>query len=754
MGAPLILCSFCQFRPVQAGSSFCCEACGTLAGLEEHPDQKNLLKPEDFDLAKNFGLMEGNLISFECQVEPLACEACLMGLARVPQMLPGLFDFQWNRDQSILKFQFAKGTEFPSHVFQFLQKLGLQPRWQKAGDSLADGKFHRTRVMRLALTAALAGNMMLFSIPIYAGLAGSLQTAFEWIQFFLFLPVVFFSARPFFQSAWVSLRLRQLNVDLPLTVAFLAGSGFSALSLFSGKHEIYFDSLAGFIFLILWSRFLMENSLAKHLKTPTLDHFFEKPLFAIQRKDQSHLLPWKHLEVGDLLTLSIGDRLPADGVLVTSSAEFESAWMNGESKPFLRLQGSEIQAGLKLVSNAATIRITQTPEQTDFARIIENLKAAPEKIRESAEAKIGSVLVLGCFCAIFLLFLFGAHLGLSEIIRRSIALLIVACPCAISFAAPLARARGGQIALRNGFWIRDPQIWKNLAAPKKIAFDKTGTLTTGKLSLATNSPLLDQRWKQIILSLENISRHPVAEALRKTWGTLPLLEVSGAKEIPGRGVEGTIQGAFYEVRGFPSPDGHLKVALYQNGNPMTELEFQDSGRAGISKSLGNLRKKYHLYLISGDTNERVHSFAHNFGFEPHRVWGGLLPHEKKAKLEEVQPDIYVGDGTNDLLAMKRAPVSVAMHGASLEAQAASDVLMLQPDVGHFETLFSLAREVGTLIRRNLALALFYNLAAGSAALLGYIQPLEAAILMPVASLVLLFSTLAGTKRLHQIGSKK
>ena len=753
MGA-LQLCSFCQFRTVQFGSPFCCEACQALATIEKNPPAQSHSYPEDPELITNFGAAQGTLISFECQVEPLACEACLAGLARLPKILPGLIDLQWNRQQSILQFKFLKGAEFPSQVFSFLQKLRLHPRWQKSGTGSKNLLAQRKKTLRLAITAALAGNMMLFSIPIYAGLAGSLQSLFEWIQFLLFIPVLLFSAQPFYQNAWLSFRLKHLSVDIPLAVAFLTGSFFSIFSLIKGQHEIYFDSLAGFIFLILWSRSLLENSLARHLQAPSLDQFFSKPLFLIIREGQNYLLPWQEIRVGDVLSLESGDRLPASGRLLDSSAEFEAAWMTGEAKPFLRLQNSEIQAGTHLISRSVSIQITEAPNDTDFARIINSLSEAPEKIRESSEGLIGSLLVISCFASIFLLFIFAQSLGLSEILKRSVALLIVACPCAVSFAAPLARARGSKIALRNGFWMRDPQAWKHLTSPQKIAFDKTGTLTSGLLSLAPHSPLLDKRWKQIILSLENASRHPVAEALRKSWGQLPMLEVSDLKEIPGRGVEGTIEGSFYEIRSFSSGNDLLKVALYQNGQVMTELEFVDSSRPQMAKSLKALAQKYHLYVISGDSKERVDAFARDFGFPANKAWGDLLPEEKKEKLIEIKPDLYVGDGTNDLLALKKASVSVAMHGASLEAQAASDILMLHPHLEQFETLFALAREVAKLIRRNFALALFYNLAAGAAALLGFIQPFEAAVLMPIASLTLLSSTLIGTKKLKAIGRKK
>lgn len=745
-----ILCIFCGVAPSRAGDLYCCDGCGVLHRLETGTETAETpLTPEDATFIRTFGQDEGSTFLFECYVDPLACEACLQGLTRLQTLVPQVRDLQWNRTSSVLGFRFLKEDARPARVFAVLESLHLSPRW-KSGGEIAPARAQRDRTLRLGVTAALAGNLMLFSVPIYAGLAGSLQTLFEYIQSLIFLPVLVWSALPIFRTALASLRLRQLSVDLPLTIAFLAGAGFSYLSLFRGGHDIYFDSLAGFLLLILWSRSLLESSLVKYLESPTLERFFETPVFHVQRGGEPFWLSWKELRPGDEIELKIGDRVPTDGVLMSDAAQIENAWMTGEKAPLWRLRGATVQAGVRLLSKEARLKVEKPAEDSEFARLLRRIGPASEKIAARFEARLGSALVIACFAAIAALFLFAGTLGFDELARRGVSLLIVACPCAVSFAAPLARAKASQIAFKHGFWVRNPAAWDRLLGLRRIAFDKTGTLTGGLFAMSPQSPMIDRHWKQVILTLENVSQHPIAESLRRAWGALPLLPIEDAREIPGRGVQGKIGGALYEIRGTEDAGGLLELALHRDGDLVAHLVLQDEAGPTTEKALRRLRLHYELFIVSGDRRSRVDAFGERYGFEKSRLFGGLTPDEKVRVLSEIQPDVYIGDGTNDIPALRSAPVSITVQAASLEARAASDVLMLAGDLARCEDLFAIAEATRRLNRRNLAFALSYNLLAGAAACAGLIQPLLAAVLMPVSSFVLLASTLRGTKELRRL----
>lgn len=748
METALATCAYCKTAFPLAGSLYCCEGCESLAGLTGERELP-AADAEDARLARDYGKKIGDRVEFTCAVEPFACEACLQALAKLPENFPAVQELEWNRSQSVLRFQFAANETLPSALFELLRRLKLQPRWVEPGETLEQDRLSRARLIRAGVTGALAGNIMMFAVPIYGGLEGALRVTFEWIQAALFLPVFFWCALPIFRAAAMSARLKHLSVDTPLAFAFVMGAVFSYVELLAGGHNIYFDSLAGFLFLILASRYVLEKSLANHLRAPKLGELFETPHFSVVRGGTECFLPWHALRAGDEVTLAAGDRLPVDASLCSRSAEFDSSWMTGEAAPVLRLKGSPLQAGTRLVSKSAVIQATSDARSTDFARIVERLATGDEKLENGIEARVGSALVLACLMLIAGMALLAPQLGIAEIFRRGLALLIVACPCAISFAAPLARARATRIARSVGFWVKRPHVWSRLARPEKIAFDKTGTLTEGNLSIAPHSPMMDVRWKQIILSLENISAHPVAESLRRSWGPLGLYPVEKAREIPGEGVEGVIEGQFYEFKKDPGAADDLRLVLRRNGLRLTEIELQDQVRAGTKTAFENLGRNHRLYIVSGDNDERVRAFAESVRVPPDRASGALKPEEKARVLDEIKPDLYFGDGTNDVPALKRAPVSFATGGAALEAKAAADVLMLDANLAQLPRLFEIGRETESLIHRNFAIALAYNVAAGAAAVLGFVHPLVAALLMPTISLLLAASTLWGTRGLRR-----
>lgn len=744
------LCEYCRVAVARAADPYCCDGCRTLAGISGPSRTKStpsLDLLEERRLTEHFGRTQGEVVSFECHVDALACEACLQGLARLENHVPGLGDLRWDRNRSVLSFSFPREQEQPGHLGRILESMSLNPRWLRAGEQPVQ---NRTAVLRLGLTGAFAANIMLFAVPIYTGVTGTLQTVFEWLQLLVFLPVVFWSAIPIYRTAWVSLRMRHLSVDLPLALAFILGSIFSFASLAQGGHDLYFDSLSGFLFLILWSRSLLEKSLSKALATPDLGQFFEKPLFDVRRNDTPERLPWDRIAVGDELILNAGDRLPADAMLLSPSAEVETAWMTGERTPRLRLHGALMQAGTRLLSNEARMRVVKIAEESDFAKLLKSIHVAGDKLGADLEGRLASGLVLINFAVIAGLFILAAPLGIDELLRRAIALLIVACPCAVSFAAPLARARANKIAFQKGFWVRDPRVWDRLLSVNRIAFDKTGTLTGGLMRLSSDSPLIDAHWKRVILSLENVSRHPIAESLRRLWGPHELFEVADAQEIPGVGVDGRIMGVQYQIRGGTDEGGRIRLDLLRENVRVVEIRLQDDHQARVSEALDTLKRGRELYLLSGDRSARVQAFAKVHGFTSENAYGDLDPARKAEVLRQIAPDVYVGDGTNDLPAMKAAPVAVAVKAAALEAQAAADLVMFNGELIRLEEIFALAKATRTLNRRNLIFALIYNVLAGIAAVSGWIHPLAAALLMPVSSLLLLASTTWGTTALRKL----
>lgn len=752
----LPLCLYCQVTPAREGHLFCCDACQTLKLIETQDQERDTLlstqdstKAEDQLIKTHYGVPSGHEIQFTCAVERLACEACIQQLSELKVIWPQLKDLRWDRGRSTLTLSLPKDDTSPTKLFQFFSQMGLKPRWVSPQDASKDQKVIHSQMIRLGLTGALFGNIMLFAIPIYGGLRGDLENLFLWIQAFLFLPLLTWGAFPFYRTAWVSLKLRKLNTDLPLTLAFGVASLISLYGLFTSRSEwVYFDSLAGFLFLILLSRYLLERSLWKTQNEHRLDRYFEKSFYLTDTgNNSSELKHWKALKSGDKLWVTQGQRLPASGVFLNTSCELDTSWMSGEFWPHTYLKGAKLKGGSLVVSPNCYLELSEAPEESEFVKLLEKLKNPGEKIQTTIESQIGMGLIFTSFTLVFILFLFYSHLGFEELIKRSLALWIVACPCAVSFAAPLSRAIGSLMAEKIGFWIRDTEVFEKLHHVKKIAFDKTGTLTHSFLNLNLNLPLIDPHYKKILLSLENISEHPIAKALRQSLGALDLIPVTQGREIIGQGVEGYIGQDFYEVK----KSNQIKeqsIELKKNGNTVLVLNFEEQVDERFKSVFTDLKNSFDLYILSGDHIDRVKKLSSQLAIPSDKVYGALTPEGKKDLIEKIQPDLYIGDGTNDILAMTSAPLSMSFGNASMEAQNASQMIMTHSDFSKLPYLFTLSLEIKKLLNRNLIIALTYNLVAGLCSLIGWIGPLEAAVLMPVASLALLISTSAKTKWLR------
>lgn len=751
------LCKYCQLQPPRVGHLYCCDACQTLDELSLQSPQLYCLPETDEDrlIKSHFGTIQDQEIQLTCQVERLVCEACVQHLSQLRNWIPELTDLRWDRGSSTLSLNLPAAKSSPSHIFDLLAKMGLKPRWINPQDVKRQQNQTREALTRLGITGALLGNMMLFAVPIYGGLTGDLAQLFFWIQGLLFLPVLFWSAKPFFITSLVSLRLRQLSTDLPLTLAFVVGSLLSYFALFTQKWEwIYFDSLNGFLFFILLARYLLERSLWKTQNQHELDHFFERAFYLVENSQQVLKLEhWDNLKAGDIIKVKLNQRLPADGYLLQSHCELDTSWVSGEFWPQTYLENARLTAGSLVVSPACRYQISATARDSDFVRLLNRLKQKGQKLQSGIESKIGVALVAISFALALALFVFAPHLGLEELIKRSLALWIVACPCAVSFAAPLTRSMGSLLAEKLGFWMRDISAFERLHQVKKIAFDKTGTLTDSFLNLNLNLPMLDPYYKQLILSLENISDHPIAKALRNTLGVQELMAITQNKEIIGQGVEGYLGADFFELKKSTSLLEQA-VELKKNGIVILTLNFDEQVHPRLKDTFHELIKSYQIFILSGDHPERVKKLGNSLGLESQNIIGGLTPENKQQTMQELKPDLYIGDGTNDILALKEAPVSLSFGNASIEAQTASQIIMTHSEFERLPLLFRLSLEVQKLLKRNLIIALSYNAGAAAASLLGWVGPLEAAILMPIASLFLLLSTFVKTPWLRNLERKR
>jgi P-type Cu+ transporter len=685
-------------------------------------------------------------------IDGIRCMGCVNQIEKAILPIAGLSEAKVNLQSKTLEAN-IQDARAVTKLTQEVAKLGfkLVPANSPSAKIVADQSARRS-LKELAVAGACAGNIMMFAIPIYAGLEGPLKEAFEYICFFLFLPVLFYSSRSFYIGAWSAVRSRSINIDLPITLALISTTFFSSYSLFTGGGQIYFDSTASFVFLILGTRFLMERSRQKLLTPMRLEDLVGNSQVVIDRGAFKAAVKAEKIVPGDLLNLISNQIVPVDGVCRSQVAMFDSSFVDGESLPRVYFAGAKISSGFRAVGEVQ-LEATTTVHQSELAKFVEALNRT--SLSSAAAVSKGDKLATGLIVFIMLyatlVMASGYIFGWQEMIERGTAILVIACPCALAFANPVTIGTFLKKAAAKKIFIRDGSAFEIAAKIKNVFLDKTGTLTEGQLELqsSTFSEVSDEI-KSIVLAMEKVSEHPVAFAFRRAWPLVnfDLPAIENLEEIIGQGVKGIYSGKEYQIVAIEHADGEgdLAVGLFASDVLIGKFFFRDRVRAESRECAQQLRQRgMQLAILSGDRQSRVRSVAETLGILDNNLYAEQTPQKKADVIAEYQNTLMVGDGINDALALGRADLGVAVRGGYAGALNSANVFMGIPGLKPLIEFFALSDQCQRTLRRNFTIALAYNLIGALAATFGFVNPLVAAVAMPLSSVLILASTYWGVK---------
>jgi Cu2+-exporting ATPase/Cu+-exporting ATPase len=755
-------CLFCGAPSGEA--SYCCHACELLDlhqvkslslsgdGLSDSPFAYLDIKHFQ-DLHRHNKSSDYNFVFL---AEGLHCSSCVHLLEKLPQFCEGLLDARVNFAQSTVAISLQEGASL-GKVAQAIAELGYKPLLLTPQDDPTKKYTQENRMflMRIAVAGFCAGNTMLFVIPVYAGLAGSWALAFNWISFGLFLPVLLFSAQPFLKGGWNSLKYKTINVDLPISIALISGFSLSTYNLIRGNGAVYFDSTASFMFLILSARYLLKRVQQNYLAPSRMANFFQGEKFLRLLDNQTEIIPWNKISQGHILLLRHNQSLPADAKLISNKATMDMSLFNGESLPRDFSEGMTLFAGTKTLDQNILVETLGTFEDSKMGQMFRQLDQ--DSFLKSnfitLTDRLAQKLILVVFTIAILFFILYSFVNPSEALNRSLALIVLACPCALAFGSPLTMGMALKKAQRMGILLKSSNSLEKILQIKNVFFDKTGTLTEGTLGLTRTEPgFISPEIQKIILSLESTSYHPVAFALRKAWNLdSATLSVTDSEEILGQGVRGNIAGKNYEIRHFsekinPQENSELSIELLKNGQRLCKLYFIDKLREDSAKIVAHLKKSgLNCFLVSGDKKSRVLEIAKDCGISIDQSFGELFPEDKAAIVKEHSHTCMIGDGANDALSLQKADVGIAVKGSVDLSLQNADIYFTRGGLSPLLELLNLARLTRKVLIRNLSISLIYNTVGAILALLGFINPMMAAILMPVSSLIIILSSIWGLR---------
>lgn len=689
----------------------------------------------------------------EFYLEGIHCLACLWLVEKIAEQIPGILCIKLEMNRSVAIVTAQPDAKFASVAKEFNQ-LGYKPHPLKNNQTaiLEKKKAERAMLTRIGIAGASSGNIMLYAISLYGGATNEFVHLFHSLTVFFAFPVLVYCSYPFYKNAWLALKSKSINIDVPISLALLMGAVAGYTNYFKGIEENYFDSLTALVFLLLMSRYFLTKIQEKGLSTNDLQfsHISESVLKAADDEFVNFIaIPTDAIIVGDRLKVPVQQTIPADGRVIRGKSTVNNALLTGESGPVIVGAGDNVYSGALNLSSELIIEVDQTKDQTKLGKILKTVEQgwslrSPVAQLTNTIAKIFVTVV--CLLSVVLFFYLLSTKGFGPAFSSAITLLIVTCPCALAIATPLAFYRSLSKAAANGIIIKSDEALEKISKVENIFLDKTGTITHGKIQVLDFKVHLESKHSlhDIIYSLEKNSRHPVASALKayieKGNKKVKLLDVTEAKEILGVGVSAKIENDLYEIK---------DQKVFENGQIVAEFSLSDTVRDDSKAVIQDLKNmNLDLHVLTGDKHQIALAIAKNVGLNHNEVHSDLGPEDKSELIKKYKSTMMVGDGANDAIAFKQADVGVAVLGAMDLSLKASDVYLTTPGLIPVRELVILSRETMRVVKRNLVLSLLYNSLSVIATFLGLITPLVAAIIMPVSSLTVVISCLIGTKQLR------
>ncbi len=746
-------CPHCGTLVEQPG--YCCGGCELAARIIEgagagsyYADRTHLpAKPLPSDVAWSsvpVRELDAGTASATLCIDGLRCASCVWVVERVLEATDGVtsaeVSYATGRARLVWK---AEVADLPT-LARRIEALGYRPRPVDAA-----GNADHDLLVRFGLAAFVAVNVMSLHAAVYTGWLSGMEprylALFRWLSLALATPAVLWCAQPFFQGALTGVRHRLLHMDLPVSLAIAVMYGHAVVMTLTGG-ETWLDSATMLVALLLGGR-VLEARGRRQAAEAAAALAMAVPRFA-RRLNDGHItqVDAAQLQPGDAILASSGEEVAADGIVTDGGAQLRMALLTGEAEPVPVGPGQRVVAGALVLDGHLTIEVQRTGDDT----MVRQMAAA---VLDSTSARVstptdaiapwftGVTLALALGSGVAWAWFGGASLG----VERAVAVLVIACPCALALSWPLAASAGIGAAARRGLMLRSGDALLALADVQTVLLDKTGTLTEGELTVssATDEVLT------LAAGLERASVHPIARAITAEAAArgIPLPEPSLVHELPGRGIRGVVRGRRVRLQaGDPG-----QVDLYEGPHRLGSIHLADRLRPDAARAVQQLGAMHiDVRIVSGDRAEVARDFAHQAGVR--HADGGVRPLDKVAHVRMAQAHgavLFVGDGVNDAPALSAADVGIAMHHGAMSSVLVADGLLVDGTLGPLVSGIRAARAAKHAIGANIRRSVGYNIVATAIAVLGLVNPLVAAVTMPLSSLWVLWGSTAVERDLQK-----
>ncbi|PIE23173.1 MAG: ATPase P [Planctomycetota bacterium] len=679
-------------------------------------------------------------------VQGIHCAACVWVLQELWRRRPGTLKMELNPSlgRAVLSYD-PRELDLREYLRE-VEALGY--RWAPASGERRSRS--RGLLIRLGICASLSMNAMIFAMSFYFGLGADepeIEQLFRLLAFGLCSLAVLIGGPVFFMAAWAGLKQHVLHLDLPIAIGILLAYLGSAYFFFTKGSHSYFDTVTIFVTLMLLGRFLQERAIARNRDLLLANDGTEHLRVRRFRGEELERVRIEEIEAGDALWLAPGELVSAKALLIHEARPFSLEWISGESELRMLQPGDIVPAGAFLAGNAPVrVDALETAKESGLIELLRGEEGGDGSALISGFwARLNRVYVQLVLVMAALGGLLWAWLDPSQVVDVVVSILIVTCPCALGIAIPLAFDLALASLRRRGIFVRDASLLEKALGWKRVFFDKTGTLTWGGLR-ASSEDALEERQRQVLLSMVQSSAHPVSEAIAELpqLAGLPFLRQLHVEEYVGEGLQARLGEDCWRLgRGRFALGGEEEAPgtyFSENGVQLACFQVQEDFRPGFAEEFEELQSSgIEVHLLSGDRQAKVAAAAARLGLPADRVRAELSPEEKAEYLLAREPELglMVGDGLNDAPAFRVAgsKATPALDRPVLPSQ--SDFFYVGAGSSAVRQVRSVAWALRRVVRSNLFLAGLYNLVALTLCFFAQMTPLLCAVLMPMSSLVLI-----------------
>ena len=714
--------------------------------------------PEIFEKVVDFS--EGNTSVVTFKIPVIHCSSCIWLLESLQDLNTNIRYSQVNFTKKTLQVSFNQNELPLSELAKFLTNLGYKPVISLETADKKEAAVDRSLTIKVAVAGFAFGNAMMFAFPEYLNTGSSVDfwleefaPFFRFLTFLLSIPVVVYSASDYYKSAWFGLKNKIVNIDVPIVLGILVLFFRSVYEIATNYGPGYFDTLCGLLFFMLLGKIFQKRTYSALSYDRDYKSFYPIAVTKVDFGGQQQNILLSDIKVGDRILVRNQEIIPVDAVLINGEGNIDNSFITGESATITKNPGDKIFAGGKQIGSILELEVIKTVNQSYLTQLWN--KEAFRKEELGLDTLVNQISKYFTFIILGITLLAGIYwyqIDFEKMFQVVSAILIVACPCALALSTPFTMGHIMRILGRNKMYVKDAHTIEKMAKIDTLVFDKTGTITYNKkANISFEGKEIAEFDLKNIKSLLKNSNHPLSKSLYEFLEVEDeYLPIENFKETAGKGYEATVRGKVYKIGSakFTHQEAKsLETAVYleRDGEFLGKYIFKNEYRDGLAEMATEL-KDYKIHVLSGDNSSEEQTLK-NLIPNITEMRFSQSPEDKLEYIKSLQDQgkkvAMLGDGLNDAGALKQSNIGIAIADDTNSFTPSSDVIMNGGVLTKLHDYFALTKDAMIIVKLTFGISFLYNVVGLTAAVLGEMSPLFAAILMPLSSIsVVAFTSLS------------